>query len=325
MRTKRTVVVLAASLVLLVLLAVIAVKMLSPLGGPMPVYQGKTAREWLNQSPTNQAAAVTAFQEMGPAALPVLVHVFQKGDPSWARFYRRAYPKIPRILRDQLPLAPSPLKLWASADIILTHQPDAKTVLPDLRRIWQDTNNPSRPILTGVILALGGKLGPDTAPATDKDLQAQAKKRPQPKITDPRLDAVRDDSLVDFRLRTAWAFWKSGHKTNEAVALFREFVKSKPAPTCDWAAIYLSEAQPEDVSLIPFLVEAVHSSDPRTRSAATMELAKYGPAARPASHAVQEFMQAGDVESRKLCLKTLGAIDPEAAAKYPGTSRIGER
>ncbi len=66
---------------------------------PMPVYQGKTAKEWLyNVSKTNQGGANEAFREMGSNAVPFLVHEMVRDDSAGEKFYRRIYGVLPAAL-----------------------------------------------------------------------------------------------------------------------------------------------------------------------------------------------------------------------------------
>ncbi len=66
----------------------------------MPVYQGRSAQEWLGEVfTTNQGAALHAFRTMGTNALPVVLHAFEKRDSAWDKFYQKKYPQLPARCR----------------------------------------------------------------------------------------------------------------------------------------------------------------------------------------------------------------------------------
>jgi HEAT repeat protein len=71
--------------------AVIALLAASCASTPMPVYQGKTAREWLYATfPFTQEEQQKAFHEMGSNAVPYLVHELEREDPQRSSDAKRA-------------------------------------------------------------------------------------------------------------------------------------------------------------------------------------------------------------------------------------------
>ncbi len=70
---------------------------------PMPVYQGRTAREWLVEAHgTNFSEAMIAFHEMGSNAVPFLVHELARNNTVLENLNEWLYPKLPRFIRNHL-------------------------------------------------------------------------------------------------------------------------------------------------------------------------------------------------------------------------------
>lgn len=77
---------------------------------PMPVYQGKTAREWAYfEMRTNTTEARQAFEKMGSNAVPFLVYDLARKESTSERLRWWIYVKLPRSIRSRVspPLATS--------------------------------------------------------------------------------------------------------------------------------------------------------------------------------------------------------------------------
>jgi hypothetical protein len=66
---------------------------------PMPMYHGRTAREWLyGVARTNQDAAMEAFHQMGSNAFPFLVHELERKDSARDTSWQWIYSKLPSVI-----------------------------------------------------------------------------------------------------------------------------------------------------------------------------------------------------------------------------------
>src|ERR1700722_1783893 len=141
MKRRKLLVIVALSALLLVIFLAILVSISSP--GNMPSYQGKTARQWLNEVfTTNQTAALNAFREMGSNALPILVQAMRKKDSKWDRFYRGLHPKLPGFVRNRVsePSAPDRDR-WSAAQVVLMNVGYAREGKDELIRLMGDTES----------------------------------------------------------------------------------------------------------------------------------------------------------------------------------------
>ena len=116
----------------------------------------------------------------------------------------------------------------------------------------------------------------------------------------------------------ARAIWKIDNQTNIAAQVFKATLNSSDAHTRGWAAIYLTEIQPDDPSLIPILIELLQGKDLGLQMSAASVIGKYH---TDALAAVPELLKIIDAprpnpELRRRALASLKMIDPIAAAKY---------
>lgn len=122
-----------------------------------PVYQGKTAWEWLGDVwGANQEQAFEAFRQMGSNAVPFLVHELQKKDSTWRRFYTRNYPKLPQAIRKHLTWPVDDAIRWEWAKTVLVRL-NANAAIPDLTHLLTESNGERQRI---VLEALGNLVGP---------------------------------------------------------------------------------------------------------------------------------------------------------------------
>jgi hypothetical protein len=83
-----------------------------------------------------------------------------------------------------------------------------------------------------------------------------------------------------------------------------------------WAAVYLHEINPDDVSLIPVFVGMLNGSDPGMRLSSAAILGQYGRAAGAAVPGLENAIRSSFPELRARAVSSLKRIDPDAAAKY---------
>ncbi len=114
----------------------------------MPVYQGRTAQEWLGEVfTTNQSAAMQAFRAMGTNALPVILHAFEKRDSAWDKFYQKNYPKLPAGMRKHLTPPLADQMGWSAAELVFLNMGQSTEAMPALARMLADKNNLAKAII----------------------------------------------------------------------------------------------------------------------------------------------------------------------------------
>ncbi len=146
-------------------------------------------------------------------------------------------------------------------------------------------------------------------------------------------------------LEAAYALWQVDGETDAPAKVLREFVKSGDPAARYRAAIYLSEVDPSDLSMIPIIVEAVKNGDAivRIRAANAIDLSmiaiivealkngdtfvsiraakaigRYGTAAKDVVPELTAILDSGKADQyvRRQILVSLRKIDAEAAGKY---------
>ncbi|MDB6065770.1 MAG: domain containing protein [Pedosphaera sp.] len=116
------------------------------------VYEGRTVQEWLGEVfTTNQAKAMRVLSGMGPEAMPVLVHAFQKKDSAWDKSCQRIYPKLPVFVRRHLPPPLQAQVLWSSAELVLLNNPNGRKVLPQLVGLLKERDTGARKYIIGAV------------------------------------------------------------------------------------------------------------------------------------------------------------------------------
>lgn len=306
---------------------------------PMPVYQGKTADQWLVEIfSSNQLVALQAFHEMGTNAFPVLVEAFKKRDSAWRRAYARIYRKLPNSWQKHLAPPVQPQNLWSAAQLVLiNNQREAKKLLPELARLLENKSLESRQYVISTIIPLVGPINTECVPGlmsclgeTNKFLRVEAIEGlgqigPGAKESAPALMSALADTNVEIRVSAAHALWNVNHETNFSVPALRKalsmdevsvFQFRRPGLTKYWALMYLHEINPADLSLIPAFIDELQSPNNDARNIAVMYLGEYGSSASAAVPALTNFLDSQDLQLRQQVLGALKKIDPKTAAKY---------
>lgn len=302
----------------------------------MPVYQGKTAEQWLGEVFTaNQAAAMQAFRSMGTNALPILVRAFEKQDSAWDHFYQRNYPKLPASVRKHLSRPLADRERWSAAELVSMNLPHGHDEIRDLLRVMADRNNPARFSVTSA----AGWLKPEDADCVPmlvdclKDTNAMIRWHaagglgqigPAAKSAIPALTATLNEHIQnagDYRapfdvcLEAAYAIWKIDHENNAAVKVCRDALSSSDAATRGWASVYLAAIQPDDPSLMPQIMERLRHGGVFQLVAAS-QIGRFGPAAKEAVPDLVKLADSKDWDLRQRARQSLKRIDPETAARY---------
>ena len=196
----------------------------------MPVYQGKTASQWLDEFFTpDEANATEAFRRMGTNGTSFLVHELQRTNSPWERFYARNYPKLPWSVAVRLSPPMSDGGRWNEADYML-RELQAKSAIPDLIRVLPEKNVERQ---LHILSALEGLVGPENTncipplinclKSTNVDVQVEAlnvlerigpDKRAIPALTNllhqsyvsPEPEALEYLSRIDLKLAQKYGF-----------------------------------------------------------------------------------------------------------------------
>jgi hypothetical protein len=243
--------------------------LLSKPGQVAPVYQGRTAEQWLGQVfTTNQTAALATFQQMGLEVMPVLVRAFEKSDSRWDKFYQWAYPKLPSLVRVRLS-SPVPARVtWSAASLVLlnhrAYRSEPGKVLPDLLRLLEDKNNQAHAYIIGPVIGVVGPNSTNCLPALIRCLQATdpgvrreaavglEQIGPSAKAAVPDLTAVLKDPDMEVRILAARALWKIDRQTNFVAPVLEEALKTlRPGDLQNMTAVFLSEVNPDSPVLLP--------------------------------------------------------------------------
>lgn len=302
----------------------------------MPVYQGKTAQEWLEEMfTTNQAAALNAFRAMGTNALPDLMRAFEKKDSAWDRFYQRNYPKLPVSVKKHLSPPLADKERWSAAGLVALNVPHEHDEIRAMLRLMVDKNHPARFFVTDA----AGWLKPDDVDCVPallecmKDTNAMVRWHaaqglgqigPGARTALPALIALLDEDLAntgnqkapfDVCIEAAYAIWKIDRQTNAPARVCREALSSSDAATRGWALIYLSEIQPNDPALMPQIIERLRHGGVFQLVAAS-QIGRFGAAAKEVVPDLIKLADSTDWDLRQRARRSLKMIDPGAAAKY---------
>jgi HEAT repeat protein len=297
---------------------------------PLAVYQGKTADEWLDEfTTTNVGAALQAFRAMGTNALPAAVNGFRKRDYPWTKFYREVYPKLPASMSAHLSSPVRAEDIWSAAQIVLLNQRDGWKFLPELMPFLQEKKNPARAYILNTAEYWFDHQNQAAAPVLIpylEDTNASVRMAaavglgrigPEAKTAIAALSPSLKDSDIGVRVEAALALWQIEPQTDGVAATLTQAMNSgENSPYTKWAAVYLHEMTPGDVSLIPVIVEMLNGSDPNMQRSSAAILGQYGRAASAAVPALENAIQTGFPDLRARALSSLKMIDPDAAAKY---------
>lgn len=304
----------------------------------MPVYQGRTAQQWLGEVfTTNRMQALKALREMGPNVLPVIVRAFEKEDSAWDRFYQRKYPKLPFWLHSRLSRPMADEERWSAAEMAAINV-SAKAAVPDFTRLMAKGNRARQGYL---ILPLVDFIGPEDTNCVAVLIQCLQSSNPEmrklaatglerigpgARAAVPALVAVLAGRNLDgtfqnlpfaLKLNAAQALWRIDHQTNASADIFREALISSDPRLRYQVWYYLNEIQPDDASLIPLIADLLHAPDTVWQMLVAKQIGKYGPAAKAAVPDLIKLADSSDVDVqlRQRARQSLRKIDPKAAAQ----------
>jgi HEAT repeat protein len=298
-----------------------------------PVYQGKTAREWLAEISTkNQREAMAAFREMGTNAFPMLIQALGKKDSQWDRVNQWVYPRLPSWMKSRWTrpvTAAEQQEMWSAAELVLLNVRNGRLLLPDLVRILGDKKCGSRPYTLVLVAQLAGPKDAECVPVLVDGLAEREfgtryqvfhglmRIGPAAKAAVPTLTTLSHDTNIDTRVLAALSLWKIDGQTNVAVAALKEALGVQGYSYMKgWAPSYLYQIDPHDRSLIPMLIVKLQGLDSNVQLGAVSMLGSYGPAAVAAVPALTNLVDSTNRELRERAVIALKEIDPETAAKY---------
>jgi hypothetical protein len=301
----------------------------------IPSYGGLTAEQWLPEvSGQNPQAALKAFHEMGPRALPFLVRAMGRKETKRLNWYARVYPKLPRWLRSRLrpPYSETPIAIvWHCAQMALLHDPNARSALPALARMLNDPGIWSHTYIASAIMRLAreGDTGyvRDLAKGLhDRDPQvrryvaetleiigAPAKKAV------PQLKAALNDPSPDTRIAIAWTLWGLAHETNACrEALISAIRDGASNPVDQMAILHLREIDPQGTSLVMMLMERMNKESEGAQIWDCEVLQQIGPAAKAAVPLLTERVKNGGPALQKAAAAALNSIGPAGNKNLTG-------
>lgn len=336
--------IIAISLVGALAVIVAMVALLSqPARRGMPIYQGKTAEEWLVQvASTNRESALSAIRKMGNQAIPVLIHAFKKVDTPWDKLWQWAYPKLPALLRTRLSPPVPAFVIRGSAFMVFLDSPKLeKAAFPELLRHLEDKSkgDQAQAYVMGVVLRLVIRLpsqdSTNAVPVVVPYLQANDPNMrrvaanvlemigPSAKAALPGLSVSLGDPDVRVRVSAACAVWRIDHQTNAAAAVFEKALATMDAGDFFVStAGYLSTVSPDSPALLPAYIKALQAPKASYRIRYDEfrldfigRLAAYGRPAEPAVPVLVKILRE-DATLRSVALNALKRIDPEEAVKW---------
>jgi hypothetical protein len=291
MKQRKAILIIAAA-VCLVNVVIIAIQIQRGFGShaAMPVYQGRTAREWLDQVfTTNQAAAFTAFKAMGTNAFPVLVRAMN--DSQWDRIYGSMYSNMPVAIQKRMAV-PNSRTTWSAAQLMLVNEPRSFEAAPDLARLLRNKHNRARQYILWALqvrsVALSAKVTPFVIECVNDP--------------DPRTRAAAGAALARLGPLSDAAI------TNLAAALHDSSTEVKMA-----AAVTLGRNGPAARFAAPDLKALLHDSSSDVRIQAAVALWQIGGEGLPIE-AITKTLAAEARKNSGIAIVQLYRVAPD----YPG-------
>lgn len=269
------------------------------LGPPSePVYQGKPARQWLQQwsetfaSPDGAREAIAAFKAMGEPGASFLVRVLKDRPGNFAPRLENLAARIglgrwaERRLEQRRAME---ARRYAAAKLIGQMGPAAHGAIPVLERLYRDrTESQSVGLSCGESLAALGPIGVEFL---------------------PNLVANLSDTNAVGR---PWSAKVIGHLGPPARSAIPVLAASLQEP---WLAWYAGEAlwriDGRTDAALTALAAGLTNRDAASRWLAFQRLATLGPAARTVLPTVLQALRDSDREVREAAADALGRISPE--------------
>ncbi len=282
-----------------------------------PVCRGKPLSHWVNQLGTdNSEQAHTALGQIGTNAVPFLFQMARHENGVGRRFYRAAWPKLPKLLRNGLP-APNPLDYsLVKARILAALVWIGSDAVPTLVSALDDQDEAIRSIaFEGLV-----QLGPGARAAL------------------PRFTRFLDDPNPGIRFETVDAIRFIGRNRVQAIAPLIRALQDKaigqPGTTVqirDGAAMVLGsfcyndhsdEVQRALESAVPELRSMLNDTNSYTRRQAAIALWRITRDTSLVSDTVAELERVQDPTTCRNLLEVLGAIGPAAKPAVPALLRL---
>jgi hypothetical protein len=328
MPNKRSVIYWAGAAIVTIAILVVAGKSL--FSQREPTYQGRTVSHWLAEVfTTNQPQALYVLEHIGPEGMPAVVRAFDRRDTPLNDYYRKMYPKLPGWLQQHLTRPLLAEVYWNAANLALLNNANGRLALPELIRMLHHQNNPAQAELIGTVAHWIGPDDTEYMPVFIKCLQDSnasvrytavyclSKYGPHASAAISALTDALEDTNFGVKVSAANALWKISRQPNPAAATFKEVIKAAPSDRWSyWAAVYLSEVDPQDTNGMPIFIGMLQNPDENMRMSATAILGRYGPSASAAVPALRQLVENGSSRMKTVALQALKKIDPVAAAGY---------
>lgn len=278
---------------------------------PMPVYQGRTAQEWLAEAfSTSQEQVLEAFRAMGTNALPFLVNIFREND----------------------------LVQRNNAEFVIVKMPYASNALPDLTRLFIEGNHERQMSLMYVLLSLIGPSDTNCVPALTDYVKTEPERSreyavlalghigPGAQAAIPTLTSILYQPIpgrgpieneLHLRMTIARVIWKINQESNATARVLRMVIaNSTEIGTQSGALAFLSDMRPDDKSLIEPMIQMLSVETNENRMGLAARIGHYGTDAKSAVPALIPLLKSTNSGLRDKALQSLRMIDPEIASKY---------
>ena len=291
--------------------------------GDEPVFEGKSASEWLAMLKDPQGAfmgpEIRALGQLGrqsEAVVPMLVELLDDQNRGVRAKAALTLAEIGPQAKAAVPALLETLKRDPDSFIAVSLRrldPDADTVVPTLVEMLRNENPEVRIAAANVLAEFG----------------------PQAKAAAPALSNMRNDKDERVRAYTAVALWKIDQQV-PAVSVLTEQLKVNDLQMCRFAARMLSEIGPQAEKAVPALIQVMRKrSEPKdemekmrqqrllnnVRPIAAEALAKIGPAAVPL---LIDALSDEDQGVRRFVAGALATIGPDAKAALPQLTKLLE-
>ena len=272
---------------------------------PEPLFQGHTARYWMNSiedgtDPPGQAARL--WEKLGPQSMPMLVRALQIRSGPLTKCYSLVWPHLPDGLRKRFRQpAENPKGLRGHAALVAAYLPgDTRLMVPALVGALEDEDWGVR-MNTAAALGTIWKSHEEIFPVLVKALRN-------------REPYVRANIIASFGFARSPA---------EVLPLLMKSLHDPAALVRVRAVHSLHQLDPETaakMNLVPILVECTADPEWRARITAIQTLGRFGTNAQPAIPVLRQALTDRSTGIAETASNSLRQIESEVAGKPPAGS-----
>ena len=300
------------------------------------IYNGKPENAWiLSLTAPPGDAQMKEWQELGPEAVPILIHALERRNGPIQRTYGKIWERLPRATRMRLGMPVAWERVRSNAALTLgLLGVDIRRAAPSLGRALRDENQDVRlnaaRCLFNLMPALGPEkesLLPDVIVALgDTNLLVREQAAiflgyftNQSRIAAPALARALGDPQASVRLRVIFSLNRmnlDGLAGTELTPLLVRNLSSPEAFVRVVAAEKLGEMKSDPNTVVPVLTGMLDNGLQVDRFAAARALGMYGSQARPAiPELTKVFGETNEARTQNAVSNALIQIAPDTAAK----------